>query len=251
MSYKTTSSMNKYCKVCKDSGKSEREYRSHNTKDRNGRTMCPTLQSLICRYCHESGHTPKYCRKLVAHQVRVGSAPHNGNRRSGDYNQPRRHHGNTRRASSSAMSDNGWETATYSKGKKYKTSYRSSQHAHTPMYPEDLSSLMALQREAAERDAPAVAEVVRRRAAGSSSGEREDTRPKLSVPHEIEDFPSIVTIKARKKKNGAWGVSVLKGPPAAPRPVASPVREEKKESLTQMWGKSTTKMSAWYDSDEE
>jgi len=119
------------------------------------------------------------------------------------------------------------------------------------MYPEDLPSLMALQREAAERDAPAVAEVVRRRAAGSSSGERQDTRPKLSVPHEKEDFPAIVTIQARKKRNGSWGVSVLKDPPSVPRPVASPDHEEKKESLFQMWGKTTTKMSAWYDSDEE
>ena len=245
MSYKSTSSMKKYCKVCKDSGKSEREYRSHNTKDRSGRTMCPTLQSLICRYCHESGHTPKYCSKLVARRERVGSASYNGNKRSGDYNQPGRHHGNTRRAPPSATADHGWDTVTYTKGKKNLPPTRFSQDAYTPMYPEEKAVLMALQREAAEKDAPAVVDVVRRRAEISSTVETHDTRAKK------EDFPSIVTIKARKKKNGAWGVSVLNGPPSESHAVASPVRREKKESLTQMWGKATTKMSAWYDSDEE
>ena len=236
--------------MCKDSGKSESEYRSHNTKDRSGRTLCPTLQSLICRYCHESGHTPKYCSKLVAHRERVGSAPKNGNKRSGEYNQPRRYHGNTRRAASSAISDDGWETATYPKGRKNLSGARMSEHTHNPVYPEEPALLMACQREAAGRDAQSVV-LVRRCAGVSSIVERQYTRPKLSVPNEKEDFPSIVTIQARKKKNGAWGVSVLKGPPSARRSVASPVREEKKESLPQMWGKSTKKMSAWYDSDEE
>jgi len=187
----------------------------------------------------------KYCSKLVARRERVGSASYNGNKRSGDYNQPGRHHGNTRRAPPSATADHGWDTVTYTKGKKNLPPTRFSQDAYTPMYPEEKAVLMALQREAAEKDAPAVVDVVRRRAEISSTVETHDTRAKK------EDFPSIVTIKARKKKNGAWGVSVLNGPPSESHAVASPVRREKKESLTQMWGKATTKMSAWYDSDEE
>lgn len=55
---------NAFCKVCKDAGKSEKEYTSHYVKDRpgpNGVVVCPLLLSLECRYCHAKGHTPKCC----------------------------------------------------------------------------------------------------------------------------------------------------------------------------------------------
>lgn len=52
------------CKVCKDAGKSAQEYGSHWPKDKDGVTVCPTLLSQECRYCHVSGHTVKYCKVL-------------------------------------------------------------------------------------------------------------------------------------------------------------------------------------------
>ena len=51
----------KYCKVCCDAGKSD--YRTHNVKE-NGVTVCPTLLSQSCGYCHGSGHTVKFCPEL-------------------------------------------------------------------------------------------------------------------------------------------------------------------------------------------
>jgi len=57
----------KYCKVCHDSGKSEKEYTSHFTRenrDPNARIICPILKALECRYCCKSGHTVKYCPVL-------------------------------------------------------------------------------------------------------------------------------------------------------------------------------------------
>lgn len=61
---------NPFCKVCKDAGKSENEYTSHwvKTNDKlTGKsiTTCPTLLSQECRYCHNLGHTTKYCQELV------------------------------------------------------------------------------------------------------------------------------------------------------------------------------------------
>lgn len=52
------------CKVCKDAGKSAQEYGSHWPKDNDGTTVCPTLLSQECRYCHQAGHTVKYCKVL-------------------------------------------------------------------------------------------------------------------------------------------------------------------------------------------
>jgi len=52
------------CKVCKDAGKSAQEYGSHWPKDKDGATVCPTLLSQECRYCHQAGHTVKYCKAL-------------------------------------------------------------------------------------------------------------------------------------------------------------------------------------------
>jgi len=59
-----------FCKVCKDAGKTEKEYTNHSVKsfDRlTGKsvTTCPTLLSHECRYCHELGHTAKYCQAIA------------------------------------------------------------------------------------------------------------------------------------------------------------------------------------------
>jgi len=59
-----------FCKVCKDAGKSEKEYSSHFVKSEpgtSGKVVCPTLLSLECNYCHGSAHTVKYCKVLLAH----------------------------------------------------------------------------------------------------------------------------------------------------------------------------------------
>jgi hypothetical protein len=50
-----------FCKVCQDSGKTEKEYTNHNVRDRSGNTMCPTLLAQECRNCYKKGHTVKYC----------------------------------------------------------------------------------------------------------------------------------------------------------------------------------------------
>jgi hypothetical protein len=51
-----------FCKVCQDSGKTEKEYTNHNVRDlKDGRTTCPTLLSQECRNCYRKGHTMKFC----------------------------------------------------------------------------------------------------------------------------------------------------------------------------------------------
>jgi hypothetical protein len=54
-----------FCKVCRDSGKSEKEYSSHWVKDLNGKTTCPVLLNTECRYCFKLGHTAKFCDALL------------------------------------------------------------------------------------------------------------------------------------------------------------------------------------------
>lgn len=54
-----------YCKVCHDAGKPESEYTSHWVKDLSGKTTCPTLLNLECRYCFKPGHTVKFCDVLI------------------------------------------------------------------------------------------------------------------------------------------------------------------------------------------
>jgi len=51
-----------FCKVCKDSDKSEAMYTSHWVKDKQGKVCCPTLLSQQCRYCNNHGHTIKFCK---------------------------------------------------------------------------------------------------------------------------------------------------------------------------------------------
>lgn len=52
------------CKVCQDAGKPEEVYTSHWVKDLTGKTVCPTLLNVECRFCHKLGHTTKYCKEL-------------------------------------------------------------------------------------------------------------------------------------------------------------------------------------------
>lgn len=59
--------MQKFCKVCQDAGKTEAEYRSHfirETPDPSSNVICPTLLALECRYCYKNGHTVKYCPEI-------------------------------------------------------------------------------------------------------------------------------------------------------------------------------------------
>jgi hypothetical protein len=72
MSSKNYNSNNKqvnkpFCKVCHDAGKPESVYTSHFIRSApgpNGKVVCPTLLSLECRYCYQSGHTVKFCSVL-------------------------------------------------------------------------------------------------------------------------------------------------------------------------------------------
>ena len=57
-----------FCTVCHAAGKSMEEYTSHYVKNQpgpHGVVVCPTLLSQECRYCHERGHTPKFCPMLI------------------------------------------------------------------------------------------------------------------------------------------------------------------------------------------
>jgi hypothetical protein len=59
----------KFCKICKDVGKTNDEYTSHYVRESpapNSRVVCPTLISSVCRYCKEGGHTVKHCPKIEA-----------------------------------------------------------------------------------------------------------------------------------------------------------------------------------------
>ena len=61
-------SVKKFCKVCHDAGKSEKEYTSHFVRSApgpNSKVVCPTLLSLECRYCFKRGHTVKFCSTLL------------------------------------------------------------------------------------------------------------------------------------------------------------------------------------------
>ena len=55
----------KFCKVCRDAGKSKAEFTSHfvrASRDPNSAVTCPVLLSIVCHKCGENGHTPRYCR---------------------------------------------------------------------------------------------------------------------------------------------------------------------------------------------
>ena len=54
-----------FCKVCYDNDKPEKEFRSHNVRNEQGKVCCPTLLSVVCAYCGIKGHGPKYCTRLA------------------------------------------------------------------------------------------------------------------------------------------------------------------------------------------
>ena len=60
-----------FCKVCKDSDKSEAMYTSHWVKDKQGKVCCPTLLSQQCRYCNNHGHTIKFCKIAAQDNMKV------------------------------------------------------------------------------------------------------------------------------------------------------------------------------------
>lgn len=65
MSSRNNSKQVKFCKFCKDSGKNEAIYTSHNVKDKNGNTCCPILITTICNNCRIFGHTVKFCKAIT------------------------------------------------------------------------------------------------------------------------------------------------------------------------------------------
>jgi len=61
-----------FCKVCQDAGKPEQVYTSHYVKSApgtGGKVVCPTLLSLQCGYCFQSGHTPKFCPVIAKNKA--------------------------------------------------------------------------------------------------------------------------------------------------------------------------------------
>jgi len=65
----------KFCKICKDIGKTHAEFTSHfvrETPNPNSRVVCPVLLSSICRYCREGGHTVKHCPKIESKKSQEG-----------------------------------------------------------------------------------------------------------------------------------------------------------------------------------
>lgn len=56
-----------FCKVCHAAGKTEAEFTSHYVRSSanvDGVVICPTLLNQNCRYCHQNGHTVKFCSLL-------------------------------------------------------------------------------------------------------------------------------------------------------------------------------------------
>lgn len=62
-----------FCKFCKDSGKTQKEFTSHYPKDKpgkEGKVVCPTILANDCRYCHKKGHAKSHCPVLMAKNSR-------------------------------------------------------------------------------------------------------------------------------------------------------------------------------------
>jgi len=83
-----------YCKVCRDAGKSEKEYTSHFVKDQpgpDGKVVCPTLLNQACRICHKTGHTSSYCSQYKSRRDYREEPRREDYRRHRDYREePRR-----------------------------------------------------------------------------------------------------------------------------------------------------------------
>ena len=50
-----------FCNICKNSGKSEGQYTSHNVKNKTGAVVCPTILQNICSICNKKGHFRTRC----------------------------------------------------------------------------------------------------------------------------------------------------------------------------------------------
>lgn len=74
-----------FCKICRDAGKSESIYTSHNIYEGYGsdrKVSCPILKEVQCHACGEKGHTTSYC------PTRKGGGRERG-RSEGDRNRSR------------------------------------------------------------------------------------------------------------------------------------------------------------------
>ena len=63
----------KFCSYCKAKGLPESAFTSHFVKDKpgkGGKVCCPELLKNECGYCHDIGHTPRFCPKLKARNAR-------------------------------------------------------------------------------------------------------------------------------------------------------------------------------------
>ena len=78
-----TKSYAMFCSFCFHSKRPEAEFSAHWVKDKkNGEVTCPLLLANECGYCHEKGHTPKFCPRLKSraqrrkvHEQRFASRP--------------------------------------------------------------------------------------------------------------------------------------------------------------------------------
>lgn len=61
MSYSQRPVSKMHCKVCESAKKSPSVVASHFPKNRDGKTVCPTLLAQHCRGCGVKGHTISYC----------------------------------------------------------------------------------------------------------------------------------------------------------------------------------------------
>lgn len=61
MSYSQRPVSKMHCKVCESAKKSPSIIASHFPKNRDGKTVCPTLLAQQCRGCGVKGHTISYC----------------------------------------------------------------------------------------------------------------------------------------------------------------------------------------------
>lgn len=63
MSYANKRPTHMHCKVCESAKKPLSVISSHNPRNRDGFTVCPTLLAQQCRGCGKKGHTVGYCPK--------------------------------------------------------------------------------------------------------------------------------------------------------------------------------------------
>ena len=78
-----TKSYAMFCSFCFHSKRPEAEFTAHWVKDKkDGKVTCPLLLANECGYCHEKGHTPKFCPRLKSraqrrkvHEQRFASRP--------------------------------------------------------------------------------------------------------------------------------------------------------------------------------